>query len=292
MKVAALAFTAVCSTAAAAAVCTGKSADLPAKECAAWQDFYDALGGPAWSNFGSDGRADPCSVKSKIGDPCKGGPAAGAAAARRLEQQHQLRQQEQRRRLAEGSGGALALAFPPWQEPDAGVCCQVNAATGQKHITQLAFAINNLRGAVPASILDLEALDNLSCCNNAINGTVPPLPASLQFLRMSTNKLTGVDASLAAGGNSALTFLSLRDNAIEGPLPNFPASLTRLTDLYMDCNKLSGPVPTGYGNFSLPDKCFISASTLLETCGGTWDNAFDCPLPGDVKKNCHAVCKK
>ena len=251
------------------AACVGKSADLPDKECAAWQDFYDSLNGPNWSNFGADGRDDPCSVKSKIGDPCKGGPTAGTAIARRLEQ-------------------AAQAHAPPWQEPDAGVCCQVNSA-GEKHITQLAFAINNLSGAVPPSILDLEELNNLSCCNNAINGTVPQLPSTVQFLRMSTNKLTGIDASLTA--NAALTFLSLRDNAIEGSMPDFSV-LDGLTDLYMDCNKLSGPLPAAYGNFTLPDKCFVSASTLLESCGNKWDNKWSCPLPGDMHHNCHAVCKK
>jgi hypothetical protein len=104
-----------------AAVCTGKSADLPAKECAAWQDFFDALDGPNWPNFGSDGRSDPCSVKSKIGNPCKGGPSKESIAM-----------------FEERVGGPVG--GDPWQEPDAGVCC-LNG-----HITQLAFALNGLAG--------------------------------------------------------------------------------------------------------------------------------------------------
>ena len=261
-----------------AAVCTGKSVDLPPKECAAWQDFFLALDGPNWRNFGSDGLTDPCAVKSKIGNPCKGGPTSGAAVARRLEQRHAI--------YASASEGGAA-GTPPWQEPDAGVCCQRNAA-GELHITQLAFAINGLQGEIPPSIIDMEELNNLSCCSNAINGTVPQLPASIQFLRMSSNKLTGIHPSLPS--NTALTFLSLRDCAIEGGLPDFTA-LKKLTDLYMDCNKLSGAVPAAYGSFRAGHKCFISASTLLESCGNSWDNAFSCPLPDNVAKECHAVCK-
>jgi hypothetical protein len=108
--------------AAAQSACTGKSADLPAKECAAWQDFFDSLNGPNWSNFGSDGRSDPCSVKSKVGDPCKGGPSKESIAM-----------------FEERVGGPVG-GNPPWQEPDAGVCCK------DGHITQLAFALNNLAG--------------------------------------------------------------------------------------------------------------------------------------------------
>ena len=261
-----------------AAVCVGKSVDLPPKECAAWQDFFLALDGPNWRNFGSDGLTDPCAVKSRIGDPCKGGPTSGAAVARRLEQQYAD--------YASASDGGAA-GTPPWQEPDAGVCCQRNAA-GELHITQLAFAINGLRGEIPPSIIDMEELNNLSCCSNAINGTVPQLPASIQFLRMSSNKLTGIHPSLPS--NTALTFLSLRDCAIEGDLPDF-TGLKKLTDLYMDCNRLTGAVPAAYGSFQATHKCFISASTLLESCGNSWDNTFSCPLPDNVAKECHATCK-
>jgi hypothetical protein len=40
---------------------------------------------------------------------------------------------------------------PPWQEPDAGVCC-LNG-----HITQLAFALNNLAGQI-VSALSLDTV--------------------------------------------------------------------------------------------------------------------------------------
>jgi hypothetical protein len=44
--------------------------------------------------------------------------------------------EEQLAALPEASG------TPPWQEPDAGVCCE------NGHITQLAFALNNLAGEI------------------------------------------------------------------------------------------------------------------------------------------------
>jgi len=54
---------------AAAAGCTGASADLAPEQCAAWGQFFDGAGGPNWTNFGNSGlgvkdrcsREDPCS---------------------------------------------------------------------------------------------------------------------------------------------------------------------------------------------------------------------------------------
>jgi Leucine-rich repeat (LRR) protein len=58
-----------------ACTCYGKSADLPAVECAAWQDLYDATNGPKWGSC-SDLRSDPCSCSYSSGGygvGCTGG---------------------------------------------------------------------------------------------------------------------------------------------------------------------------------------------------------------------------
>jgi hypothetical protein len=49
------------SDAAAAAVCTGKSASLPQSQCQACVDLYDDAGGDGWTNQGAScQRTDPC----------------------------------------------------------------------------------------------------------------------------------------------------------------------------------------------------------------------------------------
>jgi hypothetical protein len=110
------------------APCVGSSSGLPAKECNAWQDFFDATQGPSWANFGSDGRLNPCSVKSKIGKPCN--PPLSEEAWSLIPRPTFVK-------------GAKP---PPWQEPDAGVCCENN------HITQLAFGINGLEGEIVSTL--------------------------------------------------------------------------------------------------------------------------------------------
>ena len=174
-----------------------------------------------------------------------------------------------------------------WQEPDAGVCCQTNAA-GENHITQLAFALNNLNGELPPTMADFTELDNLSACGNNITGVLPEFSDKMLFLRMYTNAMSGtIPASVSKMTN--MKFMSLGDNDFTGPTPDLTA-LTAMTDLYLDCNHLSGIV-NGNNTWSYSGKCFLDSSTLLEKCSKPTDNTFSCPLPPNAKKNCHATCK-
>lgn len=256
--------------------CTGKSADLPEKECKAWQDFFDALDGPNWTSFGSDGREDPCSVKSKIGNPCKGDPASsGSDFTRGL-----TRQKPQC-----DVHGKPDLSLPPWQEPDAGVCCS------NGHITQLAFALNALKGEIPDSINDLEELDNLSACGNDIT----KMPADMRntkvgFLRMHVNKITG-DLPTSYSNMTNLEYISLSDNFITGDIPDM-SGLPKLRGAYFDCNKFSGKVPQAWSGKLVSDfkSCYLSEGTGEKCSKGYDDNTLSCPLPEGADKNCHVKC--
>lgn len=260
--------------------CTGKSADLPAKECAAWQDFFDALNGPNWTSFGKDGRNDPCSVKSKIGNPCKGNPATyhtiGSDFTRGLTKQ----------KPHCDIHGEPDLSLPPWQEPDAGVCCK------DGHITQLAFALNNLKGAIPDSINDLTELDNLSACGNEITKLATDMTATkVGFLRLHVNTIGG-DMPLSYSNMTALEYISLSDNYITGPIPEMKG-LPKLRGAYYDCNKFSGTVPASWGSKVVSDfkDCFLSEGSG-EKCSKKYaDNTLSCPLPAGAAKNCHVTCK-
>ena len=262
---------------AASTPCTGSSSGLSQKECDAWHNFYDALDGPKWTAFCADKRDDPCACNSGVGNPCKGGPSD-----RYAERMKQCRMK-----------GIDHHDDPNgWHEPDAGVCCQ-NTTDGNLHITQLAFALNGLNGTIPASITDLEELDNLSACGNDMTGQMPPFGfKKMKYLRLYRNKLQGtIPPSLTEA--TEMTFMSLGDNQLEGSVPDL-TSMTKLTDLYLDCNKLNGTVPDDKDRqWKLSSKCFLNAhGALLEKCSNPkQDNTFDCPLPTGADKHCHATCK-
>lgn len=276
-------FTAALCAAAVAAdytACTGKSADLPEKECKAWQDFFDNLDGPNWTAFGKDGREDPCSVKSKIGNPCKGNPAT-----------YHLQGSDFTRGLTKQKPhcdihGKPDVSLPPWQEPDAGVCCS------NGHITQLAFALNGLKGAIPDSINDLEELDNLSACGNDITTLAKDMTATkVGFLRLHVNKITG-PMPLSYSNMTNLEYISLSDNFISGPIPEM-TGLPKLRGAYYDCNKFTGAVPASWGGKVVSDvkDCFLSQGKGEKCTKGYEDNALTCPLPAGANTNCHASCK-
>jgi hypothetical protein len=257
--------------------CTGTSASLPESECMAWQDFFDELDGPHWTAFGSEGRADPCSVKSKIGNPCKGDPAmSGSHFTRGLTKQ----------KPGCDVHGEPDLSLPPWQEPDAGVCCK------DGHITQLAFALNGLKGPMPDSMNDFVMLDDFSACGNEITSLPKDMSATkVGFLRLHVNKITGpLPASYSNMTN--MEYISLSDNFITGPLPDF-SNLPKLRGAYLDCNKFSGAIPTSWSGKVVSDfkACFLSEG-VGETCTkGYADNTLSCPIPTGADKNCHVKCK-
>lgn len=282
-------FTAILVAAAVASnvACTGKSADLPAKECAAWQDFFDALDGPNWVAFGKDGRNDPCSVKSKIGNPCKGDPAhLGTPSNFTLG----ITKQKPHCDI----NGERDVSLPPWQEPDAGVCCKAGPLGKITHITQMAFALNGLKGKIPDSINDLQELDNLSACGNDITTLAKDMTGTkIGFLRLHVNKVAGpMPASYS--NITTLEYISMSDNLMTGPMPVMGgAAQPKLRGAYLDCNAFSGAVPAAWGGKLVSDfkDCFLSEGEGEKCAKGYTDNALTCPLPAGADKNCHAKCK-
>ena len=67
--------------------CTGMSAGLPAGECAAWIDLFDATGGTKWAHCGGS-RLDPCGCRYENSGP---GPVIRGVNCSAGDQQHILK---------------------------------------------------------------------------------------------------------------------------------------------------------------------------------------------------------
>ena len=118
-----------------ASSCTGSSAGLPANQCAAWIDFYDATAGATWLKC-ADTRTDPCA--------CKGWQDSTATCANIV---------SRRERIAAAKEG--------------------RAATTSWTIEKIELYACNLKGSLPESILAFEDLASFDVSSNALGGTIP-----------------------------------------------------------------------------------------------------------------------
>ena len=77
----------------------------------------------------------------------------------------------------------------------------------------------------------------IALVGNNLNGTIPPLPPSLQILDLSKNSLTEAIPVLPA----TLTTINLANNQLKGAIPVFPPSLTYAN---LSFNQLKGSIPS------------------------------------------------
>lgn len=157
------------------------------------------------------------------------------------------------------------------------------------HLRELRLSENSLTGQIPITVRDATALEVLRLDDNKLTGNIPASlgrSTTLRTLRLGTNLLTGnipefsrsspleeldlgrnnfgVVGSIpgSIGRLSRLTDLSLRDNAFTGTIPKFIVELTKLEELRLEKNNLTGksfPIPAvGSSYFLTFTRFFIS----------------------------------
>ncbi|MYC06806.1 MAG: hypothetical protein F4X57_06510 [Chloroflexi bacterium] len=136
---------------------------------------------------------------------------------------------------------------------------------GQGQVTHLSLRNNNLSGALPAALGDLEALQVLSLDRNRISGSLPTQLGNLSNLTrlaLNRNQLTGSIPS-ALGNLSSLSIIGLARNSLSGSLPISLGNLTGLTKLSLHDNTgLSGALPDGFVNMDGMQRLAITNSGL------------------------------
>lgn len=114
------------------------------------------------------------------------------------------------------------------------------------------FTGNNLNGAIPPSIGDLDALTTLNLASNQLTGSIPVEIGnliSLNYLYLSQNQLTG-DIPVEIGSLSGLIELDLYKNFLTGSIPTELNNISSLTTILLDNNLLTGIVPELTGSSS------------------------------------------
>ena len=94
------------------------------------------------------------------------------------------------------------------------------------HVTELDLGDNQLRGAIPADLGEVEKLEALYLNDNELSGTIPP----------------------ELGGLSNLVRLLLAGNELSGAIPPELGNLPALELLLLGENQLSGEIPPELGN--------------------------------------------
>ena len=117
-------------------------------------------------------------------------------------------------------------------------------------LTRLHLVYNSLTGPIPPELGNLTALTDLRLDDNNLTGPIPPELdnlAVLRYLYLDGNNLTGpIPPEL--GNLARLKRLRLNQNNLAGPIPPELGNLANLWDLSLGSNNLAGPIPPELGN--------------------------------------------
>ncbi|KAI3936470.1 hypothetical protein MKX01_028100 [Papaver californicum] len=121
-----------------------------------------------------------------------------------------------------------------------------------KNLRTIDLSYNQLTGSIPRKIGAFRSLNNLILCHNHISGSIPPFfSQSLTRLDLKHNELTG---SLPRWSFPySLQYLSLSSNRLTGPVDRLLTRLNRLNYLDLSMNQFTGGIPENLFTFPITD---------------------------------------
>jgi len=131
-------------------------------------------------------------------------------------------------------------------------------------INRINLSFSGIKGVLPATLGDLDALTSLDLGGNELSGPIPAgfgNLARLRILDVSSNRLSGgIPAGL--GQLSLLQTLWLGGNGLSGGIPRELGQLGALRELSLAGNKLSGPIPAELGGLDNLRELDLSGNEL------------------------------
>jgi len=150
------------------------------------------------------------------------------------------------------------------------------ALAQSQHLRNLLLGHNKLTGSLPTEYSKLDNLHQLSVSHNQLQGSLPQEWESsltkLRYLSVSHNQLSGRFPNLTQ--MNRLTGLFLEGNKLKGPLPESLEGMTSLLDLRIGNNQFSGVISV------------LNALSNLETLDIS-HNGFDGTIPDMFDKLFH-----
>ncbi|KAH9604041.1 hypothetical protein KSS87_000727 [Heliosperma pusillum] len=163
--------------------------------------------------------------------------------------------------------GWVPLGGDPCMEGWQGVLC-VNT-----NITGISLSTANLGGQLGTTLNSFASIISIDLSDNHIGGTIPAnLPPTMRSFFLSANQFTGSIPDLSA--LTQLTDLSLNKNNLTGPIPDSFQQVSGLINLDLSANNLSGPLPPSMGNLSSLGTLLLQDNKLT----GVLDVLQDLPL--------------
>ncbi|CAN1126947.1 Probable LRR receptor-like serine/threonine-protein kinase At2g16250 [Linum perenne] len=127
---------------------------------------------------------------------------------------------------------------------------RIPASIGElNQLNELYLSGNQLAGSVPTELGELGRISAVDLSRNLLTGSIPSgfgSRSNLSRLDLSSNYLSGSIPPGLFGNVSRLQFLDLSDNSFSGSIPEELGSLSKLVYLNISQNLLSGSLPSSW----------------------------------------------
>ncbi|KAF7816528.1 putative inactive leucine-rich repeat receptor-like protein kinase IMK2 [Senna tora] len=133
---------------------------------------------------------------------------------------------------------------------------------------------NSFSGSIPASLVSLRELTEISLAHNQFSGAIPNEIGSLSRLRTLDFSNNALNASLPASLSnlSSLLVLNVENNHIDDKIPESLGRLHNLSVLSLSRNQFTGPIPSSIGNISTLTRLDLSLNNLSREIPISFDN--------------------